>query len=886
MNRLVAPGSPQSRNVGRGALVLAGLLICVLSALTGGAGTAGAAVTSMTRGVSAGRDHVGLVGDPTFLSGRVTALRRGQPDRWQVIAKPSNARGHNAPELSSATGLDARLHVKVPGTYRMRLTVGTGATSASDEVDVDEELDTPMVPFETSADGAIRVGPKTYDIPPGHSAEPRLHVLVLDRHTLAPIADFAVYLRNAGPWAEAIATQLGALKTKGLVIVATDPQGNGSVAGGDAPLAEIGAEQLDHRNANVPYSAVGVVGMKAGQADEKYVDPSLPDQVSTGLRGYLSLDQTGHYGYIPSTQVELKLGSDSECKSNGDDRKQCAPSSAGYEVGVRNPFTGEQVGHEFYDTGGTGSGDPNRAAQGMVAALGKVSAGYVVTIQSFSTRQDGKYLPLIHDVDAATLEALAGAIARVGGTRNGFNRTAVLHPSDATHGLVYALVGWAGAGQGDGAESAALGDDGVANLDLTLRPNNHSELRPVDVSTNGVQFGLLSRLMLDRGTEPWPLSDNPGAMRAFSALGDSEKDLGPDPRAAYWSHDLDQSTVNAIIRRLDARPYPCGDQNPGPCPEADYTAAQFAAARTELDKELDWVANVRAYLDNLATPYGPGAAIKGWSDAQTIADKVQTSLQTSDNETAMRWIEFTKILLHLAAPLTHEVTGTVASLLDLGVWAYGANDNGAPTADEFRFRADELGKEFVEHALDAEKTYRLVADALVSDYRSLKLIGEKGGCNPNGVSEQTCPPQLAFTEKDRIEASEAVSDSTESLAYQKLLPLAYPVYALAPAMVVKPLSKIGQQYQCPLNHPFWKFPDNASTTLLQTLDPGGRNTYQVLILVSPYHQAPGLYAESPPQEILDRMFDPVDQGGLGISPQQFMLAQDHREWFESCHWQE
>lgn len=423
----------------------------------------------------------------------------------------------------------------------------------------------------------------------------------------------------------------------------------------------------------------------------------------------------------------------------------------------------------------------------MTKALDEVLSRDVVTIESVSNRTpDGAYVAPVSRIDGPEVKQLAVAVARVGGTRNGFNRAVGVAPAAASRGLVYSMAGWGGASEGQGAESAA-GVDGVGDTALfnfVLRPNRDSLLRPADVTTNGDAVGVLSELILDRGTEQWPLSHDPGAMRALKWLGETEPLLSSDPRSAYWTQDLTQGATNAIIARLDRLAYPEG---------RDFTREEFTKARDELIQELDWVGNVRKYLKDLSSPFDTGAALESWITAQDVADKVRDAVRPPDDETVMSWIEFVKIILHLAGPFTHEVTGEVASLLDLGVWAYGANGSGAPTGDEFHVKANELGKELVDRALDAETTYNRVGDAIVSDYRALKEIGTYGGCNPKG---DKCKPQFAFTKADRDAASIAVYRATQAIAYEKLIPLAYQAFKLNPALLSKAPSNIPEQFTC------------------------------------------------------------------------------------------
>ena len=844
------------------------------------------------RVVSAGRDRRVVVGDVIALDGRVGAAWRGRPVRWRIVAAPGDARGRMTARLSSATALDARFRPRVLGQYTLRLTVGRGAQAVSGTVTLAAVSPTPMVPIDThagdAAHPAIRIGSTTYH-PTSGSGSGVMFVLVLDRQTLSKVDAHTFVLGQNNVWRHDVSDFLDKFDDGDLVIVSTWPGHLQASTGGAKPLTRIGTELFDPPvQPNAYYSAIGVPGMKPGEADEEYQPASAP-LASVGMRGYLSPDQHLDYGYIPSMRTIRHYGADNRCAPDETERHdRCPVSSAGFWVETFDPHTLKPIAsynpHYFSLHGDCCQ---QSSAEDMVRILDSVPRGDLVTVESMTSRShNGAYLsPIGHGIDRATTRKLALAIANVGGTRNAFNRAGSMVPAASSAGAVYTLVGWGGAGEGKGAESAAdvngVGD--TARLDLVLRPDHHSLLRPAEVTTNGDRPSALPALVLDRGNDKWPLADDPGAMRAFAYLGSTDEQLGSDPRSAYWIQNLDQSATNALIDKLEHVAYPSG---------SDFTKEQFEAARAELITELGWVGRVRAYLTEVSSPFADNA-LSSWVTAQTVADKVYESVKPPDDETATSWIEFVKTILHLADPFTEGASGHVADLLDFGVWAYGATQSGAPTSGEFRFKANELGARLVERAQEANATYDRVGDAIVSDYASLRELGTHAGCNP---SDPKCPPQWAFTKQDRVQASVDVYRATEALAYQKLTPLGYRVYAMLPALLTKP-PIYQEQYKCGGEHPFSNVPTKASATLLQTLDtstrydPMGINGYQVYALGRPLR----IYVDPPPAEIVDRMFDPVSHsgdpnaGGLGISQAQFMAEAKHTTFYQSpvanCWWQ-
>ena len=867
------------------ALTLASLVAVALAA------QAGVATARSERGlVSAGRGQRGLVGETIELTGRVGRARQGLPDRWRVTSEPRNARGRQAPSLSWSR-LDALFRARVPGVYRLRLTVGRGAAAVSGSVSVTEIPATPMVPVHTmvgvSSHGGIRVGDVTYESP-----RATVQVVVLARKTLGFVSN-TVYALHTLYQMEA---DLKKLPATDLVIVSLRslPTGYKNDSNLIKALSYIGAKfSVPYDTPWVDYSAIGVPKMHEGEADQMIAPAAggSEQQPAAAMRGYLSPDQYLEYGYIPSRQVIRHYGADNRCAPDETwhgIRCPVASEGAGFWVESFTPYTFTPIesNRHYFATGGSDNASQQYAAALMAEKLGSIPRGDVVTVESMSSRAaNGAYLsPVGHNIDRQTMEKLALAVARVGGTRNAFNRAAGMVPAAASAGAVYTLVGWAGAGEGKGAESAAdvngVGD--TARLDLVLRPDHESLLRPAEVTTNGDPPSALSELVLDRGKDKWPLADDPGAMRAFAYLGSTDGQLGSDPRSAYWTQDLNQTATNAMIAELEHVAYPTG---------SDFTKEQFETARVELIKELGWVGKVRAYLGELSSPFTDNA-LSSWATVQTVADKVYKSVAPPNDETATSWNELVKLILHMLDPVTAGVSGHVADLLDFGVWAYGASKSGAPTSGEFRVKANELGARLVERALEAKPTYDRVGDAIVSDYAALRELGTNAGCNP---SDPKCPRQWAFTRADKTQASVDVYRAAEALAYQTMIPLGYWVYEMRPAVLAKP-PIYQEQYKCGGGHPFSNVSTKASATLLQALDTKGKeNEYQVYALAQRGY--PSEYPDPPTVEVRDRMFDPVSQsgdpnaGGLGIPQAQFMADAERHKWYYdpyfpvACYWQ-
>jgi hypothetical protein len=616
------------------------------------------------------------------------------------------------------------------------------------------------------------------------------------------------------------------------------------------------------------------------------------------MTGYLSPDTYDNYGFIPgSRQEDFSFGSaaGSPCRQ-GDPGGVCAnPNNVGYLVTVRDRFSLGDVeyldngAYQFFATNGRNltAAQQGEQAAGMLHTLQQVLPGDVVTIQGISNTQPGEAgqdRPLVGTIDAATMHALAQEIAALGGTRDAFNRaSAVGAPDDTAHGQPYHLIGWPHASsataEGTGAESATgvAGAAAPTALNGTLRPDNSSQLRPAEVSrTPGASETLDQIVLAQPGATAWPLQGR--ALKALSWLGDTDPRLGPDPRTAYWTQDLDEADTNSIIEGLRDQAYP---------DNGEFTNADFTSAKAELIQELRWVGNTRSYLDKLSQPFS-SSALGGWAQAQDIGDRVYHDATSSRDEVVMQWLEFTDLLLGFGGSPGQ----TVSHLLSLGMWAWGAAANGGPGVAEVRTTADEVGTAFIVQAKAAQAATQNMGDVIVSDYAKLKQVGTYGGCN---AGAKGCPPGLAFSAADRKRASADVYRSIELEAWVKLLPLGYPTFDLVPTYASSGAPQNPGGYHCNADteQPFDGYPAGAHTSFLQQWDPSPPGEYKINGQYEMYALARdhGLVADPPKAEILDRVFGPLSpsgdprNGGLGMSLSSYVRMTSPRPWSRtSCTW--
>lgn len=868
----------------------------------------------------AGRDRRIAIGATASMVGRTHGLpRASRPSaRWRVVAGPGvrrtpagrpRTRARSAqrnlanglplaaltpPLLASPAGLAASFRPVVPGRYTLRLTSGSGAARSSDEVTLTAVPRTPLVPIDTMAaltgEGrGIRVGETTYRLrdaqgAPQSTAVPALQVVVLDRDTLSPISNKAY-----GSSQQAIPELKALHDDEQLVIVslqAGDASTSGDFDGIDQGLAQIGfpAGRLPIRPGS--FSGVGVPRMEPGEADVSVV----PFSMDTGriatygrLQGYLSPDQYLNYGFVPSERVPFRyVAPDSPCGPGA----SCA-ASVGFRVRVQdwktlNPARGGDG--IVYQTGrpGLGAAQQSAEAQSMVRNLAAVEDGNLVTIQAVSTRDGAGYLPPIGEIDRATMTALAETIARFGGTRNALNRIARTTGPAASGGSTYTLVGWKDAGEGEGAEVAANVDGAgpAPALSGVLRPDRESRFRPAEVSSTSrlsADPTALASLVMQEPEGEWPLSD-PRHAAAIAYIGGTLPRLGSDPRTAYWTQSFTESDTNALIRDVTNTAYRADDR---------FSPREFVEARDQLVLELGLVGNVRSYLSKLQQPFSEGQ-LSQWVTAQTVADRVLEDAENPDDEVTLSWLELTAQVLELLGPATEEVTGVLGGLLDIGMWAYGSTKSGGPSEGEMRVHADAFGKALVDRAEQAKVTIDRMGDVIVGDYAKLAIVGRYGSC-------LDCPARyayLALAARDMSRNRAQIDRGVERLAYQKLLPLGFPVMAL---------TRIGRHndwprstapdvrnYVCNGYQPWKDYEGNASTSLLQELDPAGRvNAYDTFVMSRPPGISTG-HGTPPSNELLELIFGAER---LGMDPGAFMAAARHRTWFSTedrersaCYW--
>jgi hypothetical protein len=893
----------------------------------------------------AGRDARVVVGTRHRLRGLLagaaaqSAARPTVRTSWRLVRAPRlsglgkrrrGPRARRVPALSDPAARRPTFKPDVHGRYTLRLTARGRSGSSSDTVTVTVVPPAPLVSIETMAHVGLGYAiPRGIEVGTKCSTDDKkgilsvdsgcqylttflrddwLQVVVLDRATLGFVSN-KTYKCSSYPFncGSQVASDLKKLDDTNLVIAVSQP-GFTHPYDLEAALGSIGFPKLSAEQEfallNAPggvVSVIGVPGLRAGQAHARFVLDGDETDVGYGgdMIGYLTPDQYFNYTYLPKERVPfdtrattgdpptVQIGNQTyTSKSPPQDRGR------GFFVQILDRHTLAPQSGGIYDgtfnTGCPASTPPERCPTGdefhkmgsMTALLKSIQPGDIVVITDMGRPPAipalaTKFIGGFEAEERAALRDLASAVASVGGTRHTFN---VAGASKDSH---YSLIGWGGAGEGNGQETSTQKDPspGVARIRGTLARDRLSEFKPVTASPVGDPSEALAQLMLQPAT-PWPLDGDTGAQKAIAYIGSQDGRLGANPRAAYWTQPFDQATWDQIAGVVKGLKYPGADEG--------FTAAEFAAAKDELVQEITWVGDVRAYLKNLSSPFADNG-ISSWANLTTITDKVKDALKPPDQRIQMLVLDIIGGVLSIAGVKGGPVVEFVAVAYETTM-EYLTQDRDGGDAETITGNANELAAGLVTRLQDAQLGFRNLGNIIVSDYDKLKKVGTLGGCSSTSAN---CPPEWQFSQRDQQQASVAAYQSIESEFSQELMGLAFPAYTLNPRGNHRAPngqeSNNAKDFQCfgrgvlPAFYPFRNEPDNGQVALLQ--EPPDR--YDVLALgnlsnlsIVPFNLDPNM----PPRAVLDRMFGPLDKtldpraGGLGINKADFMISANRGDY--------
>jgi hypothetical protein len=833
--------------------------------------------------VGAGRDREAGIDGVVDLRGQV----RGDEEpgasadaHWTLVGAPrADHPGQDlAPAaITSPDGPTAEFDPSAPGEYVFAFEDG----HRRDFVRIEARPRNLLVPIDTMAGGrtgepGIQIGSQAsgrFDMEdaehPGGNPSYTLQVLVLERATLGFVRN-VVFAK-----VDELDRYVSGLTQADLVIVVSQPRETAKPNFTPAErgtlgraLISIGAPEygsgLPLRRGGL--SVIGVPGLPKGSADVNV----LPEEsdADASMQGYLSPDQHGNFGFVPKLQAAFSMP---ESPSPACAQNSC-PDKAGFRLRELDSRTGKVVTQTFFPTGVAGSNGLARLSE----ALSDVASEDVVELEARSVeRPEALYEPnfqqLVPDPNIGWINFLAKQIAAPGGTRDAFLQMVSQNGSTPSTAMPYALVGWVGAGEGNGVEVSQSNAGQKAKLRLSgvLRPDSESRLRPALVTAAPIGRDLAQTAM-SPPHDRWPLEGTP-AGTALSYLGETVGELGPDPRSEYWRQDeLSPSDWRAIatkIEKEDYRDVPRGRRG-------EFDAEDFDEAQDQLVKELLWVAKVTSYTERLADPFDKNV-FKSWREVQKVGAEVANELGVSpadQSAVAVRYSQLVSNILKVGGGLTAGVTASLGAAIDVGIWAFGAQADGQPTYQMVNTKAVAVGVKFSEEMEAAAANLSSMRNVIVSDPDKLEYVGENAFCS---AASAKCLPAFAYTSVEAKRASVDISRGLQKSAYELLLPLKFrPLRLLSSTEGGYLAPPDALRYICPLEDPEKPFAEWNATQikyatggLLESFQIGGAESnsideswYRASQTWEPFaliEYPVGRYAVAPSAELLKRMFGPL-----------------------------
>jgi hypothetical protein len=552
-------------------------------------------------------------------------------------------------------------------------------------------------------------------------------------------------------------------------------------------------------------SAIGVPTYPAGSATV-HAESDLGDQSRTGdVDGYLTRDNNLRYTYTsdrPTYETQAAGSGPTRNVIQVGDRKFTVQTPWGSGQNLRGGFqvvvldrTNPSVGarSEFFPTG-QGAGDSNAPGrlEAMTAFLEQANDGgnKLVIVSSrgnpaFDQERASRW-------DQATIDDRAASLAteleRLGGTRTAAYQAIV--PYVNRSGFSYTLVGTSNAGAGKGIEQQ--GDATTPNGALNTAPlagtlsrdasyrwspgeSNRSSLH---VEKGTVTDQVDGHVPADKLTEVlysppsnWPEQGDPGREAAIAYL--SQRNfVGSDVRTEYWDEDHGDKFWSGKQSDIDTTPYAGG---------GGFTERDLAWAKSELDKEIDWLGQVQDYVKNeVAAPFTQNNLSK-WADFTAASDRIRNSIhlpvQSLVGSVATEVFDGAREAAgELPGPFGKGAK-VVSKLYDIALQiAEMAGPEHEDAGAAFTARADEIGSELAKRldAAQATVTERF-PEIIDSDYAKLKRVA---ACAQQHVADCPDAAEWKIDKSDQLASTKALTAGTRVEMLGALLPARYTLWQM------------------------------------------------------------------------------------------------------------
>jgi hypothetical protein len=760
------------------------------------------------------------VGRLVHLDGGSSRVVKGRLDRtalrWSLRRRPAGSHSRIA-----ARGSRAAFKPDIPGRYRVRLTVGSGATEGSATLTVTATYSSLLVPLESIDDGsppALSIGGTRYPVSPCPRCVPApvyngLQVHVFDRATLEPLDEQGFDTSSSA--ISALGTYLKGLPNADLVFV-THPSATPSIAASDraalnTALGYIGgsypgfwqldqtcwAGQTDVCNSNTSvktgwvdrttaavgsFSVAGVPGMSAGQA---WRASAVQSRTREGnISGYLTRGVPAQTGGVNS--YVIVAGADQfaqvdTCASGG-------PSQCVIQVGDQTfaPDPGVVNGFNVVTLDRTTLAPINHAT---VTSVGQMES--VVAYEPSGHLQAGRQLTpnSLDDQKVLIVQSIGNGSLTSAGTDtmypyiDWFGGTPELFKAAIPGGVPYAMVGvaddppWHGTAR-ESSPAVVIGTQ-VAGLQTgrlraVLSRNRDWLFTPAAGDPYGqTNLDLFSVMYQD--PTPWSYVGDP----AVAYIG-AELSLPADVRSAYTNANVDFASKAAILASLT-------------CTDTAACGSNFDAVKKQLLNEFDWVESARSLIANLQYPF----VVDQQSQPLNVED-VYNEISATVKPPPTKGTSFDFLTMFLDVANLAESVAFAAGEDDagqaLGLVASSGQFAADTTSDTDGDSADTVDGEVQQ--LDEQLASEQISYVEALDNLGALLVTDAGKLQTVGVSVGTDPTWSWNEGTSLSESITALNATSRASSYAALLPPTWGVWNLKGAGQSPPSSDDVKKYVC------------------------------------------------------------------------------------------
>jgi hypothetical protein len=643
-------------------------------------------------------------------------------------------------------------------------------------------------------------------------------------------------------------------------------------------------------NASMPamrsgaWSAIGWRDLGSGSANQDFAQNAGASGDTGNLSGYLQSDPNNSYVFVHSDYIPFDTSASSTAARNTIRVGQQTVASrtipagdSGFQVLAFNGYAlGSPTLSQTFITN-TPQGPLDSGIQRMAAALSQAAANpsWLVIVQSI-----GKPA-----VSPAWVSQLTPQITRLGANWNVFNgldgkESEDLDGTPIAGSAGYALVGGAGSDAAAAEQSGPLTHTAGQLSGILARNNNNRLVVLQDATSDDIVTNLMP-LAFSPG-QPWPVPKGVTPAAAAAANRYIAQQLFKGQYAtvqdAYISTSMDW-TSKALQLQNDVKPPEGGS--------ADFSSADFTAVQSELETQFTMVADVRALVESWRNVFATNAA-SNLVDLQRISSNIQEAVDPPSSGgisfDPMELIQGLTEVASLAGEVGHiPGVGAMASIYRLAssIATMTTASGDVPVTQQIQTTADQMGWQLADTYTVIQKSLNHVADLLVTNYGRLV------------AADQHASGDWNLTDSIQNQIGVDLKMAAKQMAYEGMVPLAYPTaYDLRPTGLNRSGTS-AQQYRCMRTAGFGsgvKYPFGNTSPLgafmgIGGVDGNGNYIVDANVLSDipgdawVYNQSgqiatgvstTGGTAPAPPGDLLEKMFDPISEGGqVGLYPQYF-----------------